>query len=177
MRRVALTSIAILMVCALVLVAFSATALAKPGAQPFKGLVSGGCTFTDGSEFGLPTSPSPTGLWTNSFAAGNVSHLGRVTMESHHPTPVDEFIKDGHMTLVAANGDKVFMDYDGTAPFGPSWVVGTVIVCDIDFSITGGTGRFADATGDGDMIGYVTYAGFGVGVWPAYWVWEGTIRY
>jgi len=79
------------------------------------------------------------------------------------------------MTLAAANGDEVSITYSGAAPFpGP----GTeVIVVEMDFEVVGGTGRFAGATGGGEMTGYIVFAGFDAPVWPASWVWEGTIGY
>lgn len=51
------------------------------------------------------------------------------------------------MTLVAANGDQVWIEYSGSAPSpGPDK---KVIVVDLDFTIVGGTGRFTDASGAG----------------------------
>ena len=165
----------ILLVCALALLCFTATANAKSAERPFKGSVSGECTFTDGSEFGLPPSPSPTGLWTNSSAVGNVAHLGRTAMESHHPTPPADSITDGTMTLTAANGDKVYITYDGFAPPPVQGIPSTVVVIGA-LTINGGTGRFANATGEAEYTAHVEFAGdfFSPGnPWPGVWQWDG----
>ena len=72
------------------------------------------------------------------------------------------------MTLVAANGDEVHLTYAGTCdPLPPS--VGETLTCNTDSVIVGGTGRFANATGEAQVTGVVTYAGIGVPVWPVTW--------
>ena len=168
MRRFLMT----LMACALVLAVFTAAASARSVTRPFKGFVSGEVVFTPD-----PKSPSPTGLWTDSGAVGNVSHLGLTEMTSRHPTPTGDIISDGNMKLVAANGDEVWMEYDGAAPFPVVGVPSTIVV-DVDFTVVGGTGRFAHASGRGGMTAYVDFPGaLSLGPWPAYWVWKATIRY
>ncbi len=83
-------------------------------------------------------------------------------------------ITGGHLTFTAANGDAVHITYEGTAPFPDGQ---PVIVADIDFVITGGTGRFADAHGVGSMTAYITFEGFEDPEWAASWVIDGTIGY
>ncbi|MFH1834179.1 MAG: hypothetical protein ABH877_04065, partial [bacterium] len=71
MRRIML----ILMVCALVLLCFSATAYAKsakPADVPFTATMSGVVTFTDGGGYGLPPNPNPPYLWTVSNVDGSI---------------------------------------------------------------------------------------------------------
>ena len=55
---------------------------------------------------------------------------------------------DGSLTLTAANGDRLFVSYHALSPFpdaaGAIHPAGT-------FTITGGTGRFATATGGGTL--------------------------
>ena len=81
------------------------------------------------------------------------------------------------MKLVAANGDEVWMTYSGYAPYPVIGVPSTIVV-DVDFTIVGGTGRFADASGGGEMTGYVEFPGeLTLGPWPASWIWKATIRY
>ncbi len=161
-------------VCGLAPLAFSATANAASKARPFKGHMVGQVTFapTQPGE----VNPSPWGLWTNSYVVGNASHLGRSVLIARHPTPGGTDIEDGHMKLVAANGDEVWITYTGYAPLpGPDT---KVIVVEIDFTITGGTGRFAAASGGGDMTAYVQFLGYDVFAWPATFVWSGcTISY
>jgi len=79
------------------------------------------------------------------------------------------------MTLTGANGDQIYLVYSGSAPFPAPGTEGSIIVADIDFEVTGGTGRFEGATGGGEMTAYIVFAGFGVPAWPARWVWEGTV--
>ena len=133
----------LLTVCALALAVFTAAASAKRVERPFKGCVSGQAVFTPD-----PASPSPTGLWTDSSAVGHVSHLGLTVMTSRHPTPTGNTITGGDMKLVAANGDEVWIAYSGSAPFPVIGVPSTIVVA-VDFTIVGGTGRFAHASGGG----------------------------
>lgn len=166
-----------LVVLGLVVVAFSATASAAGKARPFKGYAVGQCTFT----FGTPEDPNdspwgPYGMWTNTDVAGDVSHLGASVMTGRHPTPGETDIADGKMKLVAANGDEVWMTYTGYAP--PVDPATGLVVVEVDYTISGGTGRFAGASGGGEMTGYVTFLGFDVFAWPATFVWSGgTIVY
>jgi hypothetical protein len=168
MRRI----IFILLVSALVLLAFTATASAAPVERPFKGYLTGQVWFTPD-----PASPSPTGLWSDSSGCGDVSHLGATLMTGRHPTPTGDQITDGHETLVAANGDKLSITYSGYAPF-PVIGVPSTIVAVTQFDITGGTGRFAHASGGGEMTGYVQFPGqLTLGPWPVTWVWSGVIKF
>jgi hypothetical protein len=161
----------LLTVCALALAVFTAAASAKRVDRPFKGCVCGQAVFT-------PDPASPTGLWTDSSAVGCVSHLGRTVMSSRHPTPTGDTITGGNMKLVAANGDEVWIAYSGSAPFPVMGVPSTIVVA-VDFTIVGGSGRFAHASGGGEMTGYVEFPGeLNLGPWPAYWTWRhATIRY
>ena len=166
MRRVIVT----LMVCALVLVGYTATASAHAKARAFKGCVRGDVRF-------VPDTPSPTGLWTDSFSVGKASCLGRVVMTSRHPTPAADQITGGKMTLVTAHGDRVWIEYAGNAPYPVIGVPSTIVV-DVDFTIVGGTGRFAHASGGGDMTAHIAFPGeLDLGPWPADWTWRGSIRY
>lgn len=156
------------MALALLLIAIPAAG-AKSNARPFKGSMSGSITFE--ADLGCINPPL---MRTDSQATGNVSHMGRSTMTSSHCTPSAGEIEGGEMTLTAANGDQVFMDYMGTAQ--PPDEDG-IIVVDVEFVITGGDGRFDGATGGGDMTGFIVFEGIDDPEWPASWVWQGTIGY
>ncbi len=163
-----------LAVALLLSMAIALPASADSGARPFNGSLSGAVVFTPVSADVCPAGGGNAGLLaTVSSAAGTVSHLGRTEMSGFHCTPSGDAFGPGTMTLVSASGDKVFIEYTGSAPFpGPGT---TVIVAHTDFDIVGGTGRFVGATGGGEMTGYITCAGFGNPSWPARWVWSGQI--
>ena len=172
MRR----STMILSVAIVLVMAVAAPASANSSTRPFKGSVTGAVTF---NPVGLEVCPASGtyfgGLRTDSMANGNASHLGKVAMMSSHCTPAGDTIAGGGMTLVAANGDELYLQYEGTAPFPDESTV--VIVAMLDFAITGGTGRFANASGSGDLIAYVDFEGFEDPSWAARWVWSGAIAY
>jgi hypothetical protein len=157
---------------AMVLAALMALGVAAAAAgtggtdRPFKGALTGFATVA-------PDPSCPIGLRTDSEGSGTASHLGRVSMTSSHCTPAPDAFT-GRMTIVAANGDELYMTYSGTSePLPP---VGGVILAPSHNVIVGGTGRFADATGEADFTALVTFAGLGVPL-PITWTWDGTISY
>ena len=85
-----------------------------------------------------------TGAASN-VSSGQLSQLGAVTGTSDEQfvnVPfTNEFTWTGTGTIVAANGDKLFTTISGTGTYGPP-----VQSTRVD-TITGGTGRFADASG------------------------------
>jgi hypothetical protein len=110
------------------------------------------------SDFTLQASFSPgaPGVFLGTtYGAGHASHLGRVTATS---TEVLDFtaspgrltVRDGRLVMVAANGDELHWSYGGGGALpdasGTSAITGT-------FVITGGTGRFATASGGGTVEG------------------------
>ena len=156
---------------ALAALAVSAGAAATGGAdRPFKGDVAGGASVALDSS-------CPIGLRTLSEASGTASHLGFVRMSTSHCTPVTDTITGGQATFVAANGDELYATYSGKCvpfPFPP---VGGFFTCETTNVIVGGTGRFANATGESDVTASVQWLGFGTPVLPATWTWDGTISY
>ncbi len=170
MRRTCTTMAA----CALLLAALAAPAAADSQTRPFRGTLSGSVAF-------VPFTPGCSNyggfdLSSVGDATGHVLHLGKTHLASVHCTP-DIGVTDitgGHLTFTAANGDAVHITYEGTAPFPDGQ---PVIVADIEFVITGGTGRFADAHGVGSMTAYITFEGFEDPEWAASWVIDGTIGY
>ncbi len=108
----------------------SATA-AKPDV-PFKGRIEGTYEGT-----GIP----PV-ITVRLEASGQASHLGRFTLESVHDVNFDTFEGAGTGRLIAANGDWLTADLTGKATLQPP---GFFIV--ENWEITGGTGRFAGASG------------------------------
>jgi hypothetical protein len=79
-----------------------------------------------------------------------VSHLGRSSFTLNFAFTITGGTVNvtGTGTLVAANGDEVFVTFTGTAtPPAPVPAVGQRIPGSNVFTITGGTGRFSDASG------------------------------
>jgi hypothetical protein len=115
---------------------FLTTAL--PGAMaaeaPFKGSFQ--AVETDTVEF-------PT-LTVAGSGTGNATHLGKFTMTYAAEVNLVTRVGIGSVEFIAADGDHVFADTLGQAtPTGTPNVVSIVEI----LTITGGTGRFADATG------------------------------
>jgi hypothetical protein len=109
---------------------------------------------------------------------GQAAHLGKVTAVFEHCSRMDvdmstgavEFeYGDGQMMVLAANGDELRGTYtDGT---GELMADGNVAWSDA-FTLTGGTGRFAGASGSGHDTG-TTHSVTG---WTL-WAMKGTITY
>jgi hypothetical protein len=146
----------------LVLAALGAPALAGPAAAgdqvPFKGSLGGEVTVT-------PLAPPFLGVDVE--AAGQATQLGRFTLDVPHVVDPATRTAVGTYEFTAANGDKVYAEFTGTAT--PTATPG-VLYIEETATITGGTGRFAGATGGftGERL-YDTVAGTTVGSF------EGTI--
>jgi hypothetical protein len=85
-----------------------------------------------------------------SEATGNFSHLGKTTLVSSGSGTVSGSTINftGTSTTSAANGDQLFGTFIGTAQVSsPIPVVGQVNEFTFVLTITGGTGRFTDASG------------------------------
>ena len=81
-----------------------------------------------------------------SDGAGVTAHIGKFSVHTegtgaHNPAD-NTFVGSGNATVVAANGDQFTTAYTFTS--SPTATGRTV---DIEQTITGGTGRFADASG------------------------------
>ncbi|HET7822030.1 MAG TPA: hypothetical protein VFL10_10945 [Ornithinibacter sp.] len=102
-------------------------------------------------------------------AAGQATHLGAFTLSGTH---CESWLHsyDGLMTLTAANGDEVTGTYETTWTFGDGQVV-----IDGPLTITGGTGRFAHATGTLTQHHVITLTDGAF--WPVQMRFTGTISY
>lgn len=122
----------------------TAAVLAEPAAAknsvPFKGTLQ-----AVESSFALvpPDVPFPT-LVVAGIGSGNATHLGRFTAQYEFEVNLITFAGVGSSQFIAANGDRLLTEVEGqgTVPTadGVSYIVETHV-------ITGGTGRFAGATG------------------------------
>jgi hypothetical protein len=74
---------------------------------------------------------------------GNATHLGRFTLSADFTVTFVTGNATGTATWTAANGDKIFVNVVGHGTF----VVFPIVAITETHSITGGTGRFADASG------------------------------
>ena len=166
MRKLAILALAL----GLVMMAIPA-ASADSASRPFKGSVVGSVTFPTGTEC---ENYGGLNVRTDGYATGVASHLGRTVLTTRHCSPEGPDFA-GTATLVAANGDEVFIDYAGVngPPDPDTWI----LVSTAEFVIVGGSGRFEGAEGGGQLIAYVLFEGFDDFEWPASWVWEGTIGY
>jgi hypothetical protein len=107
------------------------------------------------AEFSVAADPAPCAeIRINVVGGGLASHLGRFTTVQYHcTTALDPLgFSGGQYTFTAANGNTIFGTYAGR--FVPG--AGGVLTVDATFTIDGGTGRFAGATGGGDASGTTT---------------------
>jgi hypothetical protein len=102
---------------------------------------------------------------------GNATHLGSFIAEQQHIINLlTTEVLQGTFTFTAANGDTVFGTYSGLGTPLPSGL----IQFEGSFTIDGGTGRFSEATGEGDMSGLIDASGFPTSATAALTL-EGTI--
>ncbi|MDT0213140.1 hypothetical protein Q9R29_04505 [Rothia sp. ARF10] len=136
-----------MILAALAAVLFTAPPAAAAEPRPFTS------DFTIEASFAPMPVPGVFAVTTS--GAGHASHLGKVTVSSSETldfvsSPGTVTLDDGRLVMTAANGDQLYWSYEGTgsAPDenGESALAGT-------FVITGGTGRFSDAAGDGSLHG------------------------
>ena len=155
MKRNAATFLLLLLVAC-----FSATVIAdgyNPNPRPITGLLSGDAywvpeEYCDGVNY-EPSVGSP--LTTVSTFFGEVSHLGSSEFHTIHcSTNTGQYLLRGVGTLIAANGDELWLEYSAEA-ISPVVIPGT-IVYEIVNVVVGGTGRFEDASGVIQGLVFVT---------------------
>ena len=102
---------------------------------PFKGGLNGVV------QVGTPT---PQGVPVLVNATGNATHLGQFTLAIPHIVNRANGTATGSYQFVAANGDTLTANFNGKAM--PTATPGVLYIVETA-AITGGTGRFAGATG------------------------------
>jgi hypothetical protein len=148
----------------LAIVIASPVALAGPTNVPFKGSLATQETLTPGLLL-TQTDVCYGSVFKGTTAViGNVSHLGRVSGRGTDciiitgyslNLPVFAFT-NGELTLTAANGDQLTFTYSGaftpttTDLTDPQHVIYAIAG---NFWVKSGTGRFANAMGNGFLIG------------------------
>lgn len=100
---------------------------------PFKGRLEGTATITG----------TPPFLSVSIEGTGNATHLGRFTVEIPHVVNAANRTSTGTYEFTAANGDTLTAGFTGQATLTAPGVLSIVETA----TITGGTGRFADAAG------------------------------
>jgi hypothetical protein len=110
-----------------------AASSASAAEVPFKGHFSGTQTVTP---------LGPQSAFVHGSGTGTATRLGLFTVEFPHEVNFVTRVGDGTYTFTAANGDMLIGDFTGQATGAPPLIS---IVEHI--TVTGGTGRFAGATG------------------------------
>jgi len=122
--------------------------------RPFMGSMSGEAVadYDSGACLDLTGAPHET----ISHMAGTLTHLGWAEYHSSHClNPLTFGLEYGEATLVAANGDEIWLSYsaDLISPFTPPPVV---LVYAVDNVVVGGTGRFENASGEFLSLVFIT---------------------
>jgi hypothetical protein len=129
--------------CLSLLLVVAGTSLADSKPLPFKGRVS---AVWDNIFLGLVAPPATF------VGGGPVTHMGLTTQTGDlvlEPTIVPGvFSGFGSVTITADSGDTLTFDYVGLLYAATGEGIGT-------FSFTGGTGKFANATGDGTFYALI----------------------
>ena len=102
---------------------------------PFKGMLSGTAVVT-------PLNPPMVAVRID--AGGTATHLGRFTLLAPHIVNQATLVGVGTYLITAANGDTITADLAGTAAMVEP---PNVLAITETATVTGGTGRFAGATG------------------------------
>lgn len=85
---------------------------------------------------------------------GNATHVGKYAYHADECFSPTTLLFDGSFTIIAANGDSIVGTYSGNVPS----IDFPVAVYEQDAEITGGTGRFAAATGEFHVSGLANLA-------------------
>jgi hypothetical protein len=131
MKKISAILVSMLMVAVLLGTAFNAQASAG---VPFKGTLK--AVETQTIEFPY--------MYANGQGSGNATHLGRFAHSYQGTVFIPELMGEITATFTAANGDQIYSQ--GTGQGTPTADPGYVLI-KMNITITGGTGRFAGATG------------------------------
>jgi hypothetical protein len=118
-------------------------ALAGPAAAGDAVPFSGGFA---GTDTGTPI-PNTQFASVTVEAAGTATHLGRFAYTAQLTVNTATGVGSGTFVFTAANGDTVYGTINGQAAFTPPNVLSIAETA----TVTGGTGRFAGATGGFDV--------------------------
>jgi hypothetical protein len=125
----------------------------QPGKPlPIHGTVSGFPTHQIFDPAAIAQRCTPGSDWVIGFyLTGPVAHLGQVTVTAEHCSQAGPgTYSDGTITFISANGDELWGTYH-TGTFG--MLSPTVVWFEDTIVLSGGTGRFVNATGGGSEVG------------------------
>jgi len=128
-----------LQIAAMLLTAALAGPTAAAQQVPFKGSVQNVESF----DLQFPT------LFVDAIGTGEATHLGRFTVTYEVEVNLLTNTSIGSAHFVAANGDSVFTEFTGEGTADPEVVLEM-------YTIIGGTGRFAGATGSFTLVRHLT---------------------
>jgi len=128
-----------LQMAAMLATAALASSQASAATVPFQGSMEGFYTSVPGIN---PATLS---------ASGNASQIGRFTFTLEGQVSSDLLSAFGTIQFIAANGDWIFGEFIGAATL----IELPIIWIEENVTITGGTGRFADVTGNLTLTRFV----------------------
>jgi hypothetical protein len=145
----------------LVLLTIPAAALAggRPRTLPFAG-------YWEGQTIDAMPTDDPAVIAVTSAGDGLAVPLGRYTMVSPHLSHLDTLEAEGLQLFETARGDELTAEFTGQFTPTPDGKLFGVL----DAAITGGTGKFASATGS-----YTFYILFDPATFQSIAVFEGTV--
>jgi len=174
MKRMALL-LSLLLMLALAMPAFAGASNNKrENDHQIAGVLEGGFTFVI-----LPNATTIYDVDALGNFSGVVKDLGHTEMFTFNRLAPNMdgtgSVVDGLFWIVAASHNTIQGTYTGKVIQGSS---ADKLVIDMEFVITGGTGRFEKASGTIHARAYATITGFNnFAVWPATWVLEGNVDY
>ena len=133
MKNITKTILYLQMAAMLATVAFASPKVAEKQ-LPFRGAIQA----VETGEFQFPT------VFVDGSGTGNATHLGRFTVSYEAEVNVLTEVAVGLYHFIAANGDSLLTELIGHGY--PTENPDVVLIVNVH-SITGGTGRFAGATG------------------------------
>jgi hypothetical protein len=138
MKTVSRNSINLPMAAVLLAAALAGPAVAADKLVPFKGSLDAKETIVS-----TPGSP-PVSFVADGSGDGIATHLGLFTLTWEFTVIIADGTGSGPVHLIAANGDEIFTTAGGTSE--PTSTPGVFHITEVQ-TITGGTGRFANAKG------------------------------
>jgi len=123
----------------LLLIALAGTVFAAPNGSERQLLLKGSLQDTETQQVVFPT------IFVNGTGSGNATQLGLYTISYHAQLNIPTLSATTSATLVAADGSSLFGE--GTGQGTPTATPGIVSIVET-YTITGGTGRFAGASGN-----------------------------